>query len=501
MINIYKGELMKKSFLLKPLSILLALVFVFSVFSIPVFADEENESESESVAETEKEDDVLSYRPVYVTTSIKDEVLLNAEEEIKSGNNGGLFDFAPSVEPLSGLKVTDNTKNSVSLTWDKIESISGYNIYYRKHDSGAYYYIYSTLSNEVTISNLEHCTAYDFMICAYIETNNVKYEGTPQETTAFTLPNNVGTISILRSSDVIAFEWLKSENATGYQIYKCDFPGDDYELYETIDDFKETEYEDDDVSKGDCYSYKVRAYFDYDGETYYSKFSDFYAMAGLYAAEIDTVTTQVRRVSFTYEDSPLSEAFEIFYAKNDPNNHYESLGETAKLYFNSPRLTAGTNYYFRVIPYKTVGGRRIYGTYKTVEKICSDKAYAVDVGDTYIEVSLRQQHMWQYVDGELTVESDVVSGNVGARATPKGCYKVLQRSSPATLVGDDYRTKVNYWLGFTYSGCGLHDATWRGSFGGNIYTYDGSHGCVNMPIDKVKEVYGYASTGDYVVIY
>jgi lipoprotein-anchoring transpeptidase ErfK/SrfK len=38
-------------------------------------------------------------------------------------------------------------------------------------------------------------------------------------------------------------------------------------------------------------------------------------------------------------------------------------------------------------------------------------------------------------------------------------------------------------------GIGLHDATWRSSFGGNIYKTNGSHGCVNMPLQSAKKVY------------
>lgn len=496
----------KKKLIFKPLCILLIFVFMMSVFTVQTFADEDTSKDTPNSAQTEEtketEPSVLSYRPVYVSTSIKNEVMLNKEEEIKQGNSGSLFDFAPSVEPLSGLSLVENTKSSISLKWDPIEAISGYNIYYRKHDEGGqYYYIYSTLANDIKVSNLENCTSYDFMVSAYIEASNIKYEGTPQEITVFTLPGSVGTVSIQKSKDVIAFKWLESKNATGYEIYRCNYPGDDYKLYETIKDYTKTEYEDSDVSNGKCYAYKVRAYYENGDDTYYSNYSELYAMAGLYPAVVNSAKTLLRRIVLDYEDSPLSEAFEIFYAKDDPENHYESLDTTAKLYYISPRLTADTNYYFRVIPYKTVNGKRIYGTYKTVNLVVTGRAYGVEVGNTYIEVNRHLQHMWQYVDGELMVESDVVTGNVGARATPQGCYKILQRSSPATLVGDDYRTQVNYWLGFTYSGCGLHDATWRGSFGGNIYTYDGSHGCVNMPLDKVKEVYDYASTGDFVIVY
>ena len=36
---------------------------------------------------------------------------------------------------------------------------------------------------------------------------------------------------------------------------------------------------------------------------------------------------------------------------------------------------------------------------------------------------------------------------------------------------------------------GFHDASWRSKFGGTIYQYSGSHGCINLPVDKAKLLY------------
>ena len=64
----------------------------------------------------------------------------------------------------------------------------------------------------------------------------------------------------------------------------------------------------------------------------------------------------------------------------------------------------------------------------------------------------------------------------------------------------EYESPVSYWMPF-YDGCGFHDATWRGSFGGSIYTYNGSHGCVNMPYSAAQELFEYVDGGTVVVIY
>ena len=53
---------------------------------------------------------------------------------------------------------------------------------------------------------------------------------------------------------------------------------------------------------------------------------------------------------------------------------------------------------------------------------------------------------------------------------------------------------------FVY-GQGLHDASWRSRFGGNIYIYNGSHGCVNMPRSEVSKLYNMVEIGTPVYVH
>lgn len=112
-----------------------------------------------------------------------------------------------------------------------------------------------------------------------------------------------------------------------------------------------------------------------------------------------------------------------------------------------------------------------------------------DIGDTYVEVSIKNQKVWMYIDGELLIESSVVTGctNLG-RGTRKGVFTIAYKTRNAVLRGPGYASPVSYWMPFD-GGIGLHDATWRSSFGGTIYVYNGSHGCVNLPLKTAKTIY------------
>lgn len=125
-----------------------------------------------------------------------------------------------------------------------------------------------------------------------------------------------------------------------------------------------------------------------------------------------------------------------------------------------------------------------------------------DIGDSYVEVDLTGQKVWLYKDGKQLLEADCVTGTYGTdRQTPGGVYSIYYMQSPAVLQGAGYASPVTYWMAFN-GGIGLHDASWRyGSFGGDIYKTNGSHGCVNLPEDAAKQIYETVEIGYPVVCY
>lgn len=124
-----------------------------------------------------------------------------------------------------------------------------------------------------------------------------------------------------------------------------------------------------------------------------------------------------------------------------------------------------------------------------------------DYGDSYVEINLTAQHLFVYKDGKLVIETDFVSGDVAdGHSSPSGAFGLTYKTENAILRGPDYETPVNYWMPFA-GDVGMHDATWRRSFGGNIYKTNGSHGCINLPLSAAKTIYGVMEKGYAVLVY
>lgn len=135
-----------------------------------------------------------------------------------------------------------------------------------------------------------------------------------------------------------------------------------------------------------------------------------------------------------------------------------------------------------------------------------------DWGNTYAEVDMSAQHMWYVQNGQVVLETDVVTGEpIPSKITPEGVYSLMWKQPNSVLVGDinpdtgepAYRTQVKYWMQVTSSGVGFHDAIWQTAFGGTLYQIPGtgSHGCINMPLDQAGALFNMIEPGTPVIFH
>ena len=224
---------------------------------------------------------------------------------------------------------------------------------------------------------------------------------------------------------------------------------------------------------------------------------------------------------------------------NDLANQYDSVGKDREFTtsFNGRKIkTTGTAFGYELDKDATTDA--LYkaltaGKPSTVEAVFISKGKSLvgdsDIGNTYVEVNLSEQKVIGYKNGKKIAEGDCVSGNESAgHGTSTGLYAIQEKLSPTVLRGEkkavtktttkknkkgkkvkktttsyeyEYESPVTYWMQFN-GGQGLHDAAgWRSSYGGSIYYYSGSHGCVNLPLDLAKTLYENFEVGDPVIVY
>ena len=127
------------------------------------------------------------------------------------------------------------------------------------------------------------------------------------------------------------------------------------------------------------------------------------------------------------------------------------------------------------------------------------KKYTTDLNDTFVIVDISEQHLYLYNNDVLYYNTPVTTGKSD---TPSdiGLFKIYSKETNRYLIGEDYKSFVNYWMPYN-GGEGLHDATWRSVFGSDYYTTNGSHGCINMPLEITDDIFETVSAGTRVLVH
>lgn len=136
-----------------------------------------------------------------------------------------------------------------------------------------------------------------------------------------------------------------------------------------------------------------------------------------------------------------------------------------------------------------------------------------------IMVSIDGQFLQAWDHGKLVKWTYVTTGRPGME-TPHGTFHIFYKQSPLTFypISTDpasvyfgYASKVQYGMEFAEGGYYIHDVWWRTVYGprltlphwdpGRLEYSDGSHGCINTPLEAMNWLYAWTPMGTPVIVY
>lgn len=115
---------------------------------------------------------------------------------------------------------------------------------------------------------------------------------------------------------------------------------------------------------------------------------------------------------------------------------------------------------------------------------------AAPVGAVDIVVSLGRQQLWVYRNGVQIGRSTISSGRQGFE-TPKGVFMVLEKNV-SHHSNKYHEASMPYMNRLTWGGLAIH--------AGNTPAKPESHGCMHVPEDFAKDLYGITEDGNTVLI-
>lgn len=171
-------------------------------------------------------------------------------------------------------------------------------------------------------------------------------------------------------TDKISFKWSKKSDITGYKIYKYNSKKKKYECVKTLSQ-KTTSYTISKLSAGNSYKFKIRTYLTKSGKTYYGDYTSELATATLPSkVTIYYPSAGSKKMTAKWKKVSAGTGYEIKYSTSSSfktsktkTTRIEGKSKTSKTIKD---LKKGTKYYVKVRAYKTVDGKRYYGSYSSV---------------------------------------------------------------------------------------------------------------------------------------
>ena len=134
--------------------------------------------------------------------------------------------FTTKPDPVKSVKIDKVDTNKVTLSWSKVNKVTGYYVYVNEYTkegkATSYKAVKSTSGTSITLT-LKSCTYHRFRIMPYYKNSSGKniYGKYATSSLALTTPTKVASFKAIDVTNTTAvLTWKTQENATGYRLYR-----------------------------------------------------------------------------------------------------------------------------------------------------------------------------------------------------------------------------------------------------------------------------------------
>ena len=264
-----------------------------------------------------------------------------------------------SVDAVTNLRITGKTDSSVSLAWDPVNDVSGYNIYRYNSADNSWIYVKSVgTGTSTTITGLAP-GVHAYNIKAYVKENGkVIYSKFSQTVRAALLKKPVIESVSAVNSKQIRLAWTSVAGASGYNLYRYNSATKKFEYIRSV---QGTAVYDTVEKPGTRYYYQVRAYYKSTNGIQYSAYSASRIGAALSeGAGLKAESLASNGIKLSWNKSIGSNGYYV-YRYNESTGTWNFLKNTTALTINDTSAEAGKVYQYRIRPYCKMGDVYCFG--------------------------------------------------------------------------------------------------------------------------------------------
>lgn len=173
-----------------------------------------------------------------------------------------------------------------------------------------------------------------------------------------------------RTTSSVKVSWNKLNGVSGYRIYRSTKKSSGYKYLKQLSS-KTTSYTNKKLSSGKTYYYKVRAYSNVFGDRYYGAYSTPLKSGTRPGKPKVTVKKSGRRLKIKYKKISGASGYRI-YIRTGKKGKYKRVKQYTsgkKVSYTSKKLKRKKTYYVKVRAYKTINGKKYFGSYSKAKKV------------------------------------------------------------------------------------------------------------------------------------
>lgn len=350
----------------------------------------------------------------------------NKEAQVNGAISNSLSVKVTYTKKPASFKAASASFHQVKLTWKKAAGASGYEIYRSTKAAGGFKKIaaVSSAKTSYTDKKLTTGTTYYYRIRAYRKDSGVTANGpltavkkakpVPQKTTVTASYKNYSTATI---------KWKRISGASGYVIYRSTSKNGKYVNVATIKKAGTTSYTDKELTTGNTYYYKIKAYRNSSGKKVYGGYSNIDSVKlTLKAPVISSITVKdYRTVTVKWKKVSGASGY-ILYRSTSQNGTYKKVATVkggSSLSCQNSGLTTGRKYYYKVKAYRTVNRKNVTSSYSDAKVKSTTLKKVTGISVTPLHAN-KLKLTWNKVSG-------AVSYNIYRSTSKNGAYTLIKK--------------------------------------------------------------------------
>lgn len=197
-----------------------------------------------------------------------------------------------------------------------------------------------------------------------------KYAGVKIQSFNIAIPQVLNLTKTGSSYTQIVLKWNAINGVTGYRIYRYNSTTKKYAYLKQVNGSAVNTYTDAGLTVGTEYRYKVRAFVTFNNVKNYGKYSEKFKTATKLKKVTLTVKAGTKKASLSWKKITGSSGYRIYM--RTASGKFSKIKEITKagtLKYTKSGLTKRKTYYFKIRAFKTVNGKKVFGTYSTIKTV------------------------------------------------------------------------------------------------------------------------------------